>query len=50
VEQRGGTTWITAGNPEAVLRRMLAEDADLSALEVLAPGLEDAFLALTAKH
>jgi len=47
VEQSGGTTCVTAGNVEGVLRRMLAEDAELSGLEVVSPGLEDAFLALT---
>jgi ABC-2 type transport system ATP-binding protein len=47
VEQTGRHTFITAGNAESVLRRMLASDEDLSDLEVVAPGLEDAFLALT---
>lgn len=42
-----GATIVTAGNVEAVLRTMLALDSELSGLEVVAPGLEDAFLALT---
>jgi ABC-2 type transport system ATP-binding protein len=49
VEQTGSHTFITAGNAESVLRRMLACDEDLSDLEVVAPGLEDAFLALTQR-
>ncbi len=47
VERDGGMTAVTAGNPEAVLRRMLAEDATLSELEIKSPGLEEAFLELT---
>ena len=47
VEQTGRHTCITAGNAEAVLRKMLDCDANLSDLEVVSPGLEDAFLALT---
>ena len=47
VEQTGRTTCITAGNPEAVLRRLLALDLEFSDLEVVSPGLEEAFLALT---
>ena len=47
VEQSGPQTVITAGNAEAVLRKLLAYDAELSGLEVISPGLEDAFLALT---
>ncbi len=47
VEQSGGTTCVTAGNAENVLREMLAYDAELSDLEVVSPGLEDAFLELT---
>jgi ABC-2 type transport system ATP-binding protein len=47
VEQIGSHTCITAGNAEAVLRKMLSYDQDLSELEVVSPGLEDAFLALT---
>ncbi len=49
VEQTGNHTCITAGNPEAVLRKMLTYDEHLSELEVVNPGLEDAFLALTQK-
>src|SRR6202789_1440196 len=49
VEQMGQQMCITAGNAEGVLRKMLAYDAELSGLEVIAPGLEDAFLALTGK-
>jgi ABC-2 type transport system ATP-binding protein len=47
VERMGKHTCVTAGNAEGVLRRMLAEDENLSELEVVSPGLEDAFLALT---
>jgi ABC-2 type transport system ATP-binding protein len=47
VEQTGKQTSVTAGNAEAVLRAMLIADATLSDLEVVSPGLEDAFLALT---
>ena len=43
----GGTTTVTAGNPEQVLRTLLAWDEELSELEIVSPGLEDAFLALT---
>ena len=48
VEQRGVQTCVTAGNAEAALRYMLAADSGLSGLEVVAPGLEEAFLALTS--
>ena len=47
VEQAGGTTCVTVGHAESVLRRMLELDSELSDLEVVSPGLEDAFLALT---
>ena len=47
VEQTGRATSIRTGNPEAVLRRLLAMDLEFSELEVVSPGLEDAFLALT---
>ena len=47
VEQSNGITTVTAGHAEGVLRRMLAADVQLSGLEVVSPGLEDAFLALT---
>lgn len=50
VDQTNGITLVTSGNPEAVVRRMLAEDMQLSGLEVVSPGLEDAFLALTGGH
>jgi len=42
-------TVVTTLAAEEVLRRMLAEDAGLSGLEVSSPALEDAFLALTAE-
>ena len=48
VEQSAGSTCVTAGNVEAALRYMLAADSGLSGLEVVAPGLEEAFLALTS--
>ncbi len=44
----GGATIITS-RPEAALREMLALDQTLHSLEVAAPALEDAFLALTSK-
>jgi ABC-2 type transport system ATP-binding protein len=47
VEMRGGTTWVVAGDAEGVVRWMLNADPGLHGLEVVAPGLEDAFLALT---
>lgn len=42
-----GMMTVTAGNAEGVLRAMLEWDEELSGLEVVSPGLEDAFLALT---
>lgn len=42
-----GVMTVTAGNAEGVLRQMLDWDAELSGLEVVSPGLDDAFLALT---
>jgi ABC-2 type transport system ATP-binding protein len=50
VEQTGNLTTVTAGNAEGVLRKLLAYDEELSGLEVISPGLEDAFLALTQEH
>jgi ABC-2 type transport system ATP-binding protein len=47
VEISNGMMTVTAGNVETVLRSMLAWDAELSGLEVVSPGLEEAFLALT---
>jgi ABC-2 type transport system ATP-binding protein len=47
VEQTGKHTTVTAGNAEGVLRKLLSCDQELSELEVVNPGLEDAFLALT---
>ena len=44
----GSTTTLIVMHPEALLRRLLAEDATLSDLDVLPAALEDAFLALTA--
>ena len=40
---------ITAHEAEAVVKEMLLRDVTLRGLEISAPGLEDAFLALTAK-
>ena len=45
----GHATLVTE-RPEAALREMLALDTQLSALEVAAPALEDAFLALTSNR
>jgi ABC-2 type transport system ATP-binding protein len=50
VEQTDGWTCVTAGNAEAVLRKMFAYDAGLAGLEVVSPGLEEAFLSLTTKR
>jgi ABC-2 type transport system ATP-binding protein len=50
VQQTGPITTLTAGNAESVLRHMLARDPELSNLEVASPGLEEAFLALTARN
>ena len=47
VEQTAGIICITAGHAESVVRKLLAYDEELSELEVVSPGLEDAFLALT---
>jgi ABC-2 type transport system ATP-binding protein len=47
VEESDGMMTVTAGHVEGVLRKMLAYDAELSGLEIVTPGLEDAFLALT---
>jgi len=40
---------ITAHEAEAVVKEMLIRDVTLRGLEISAPGLEDAFLALTSK-
>ncbi len=50
VEQNAGVTSVTAEHPEPVLRTMLAWDAGLSGLEVVSPGLEEAFLKLTSRR
>lgn len=47
VAQRAGITELRTNDAEAVLRRLLAADAQLSGLEVLPLALDDAFLALT---
>lgn len=47
VDLIGTRVSISAGNAEAVVRTLLATDQGLSDLEVVSPGLEDAFLALT---
>jgi len=43
-----GHATVVSDRPEAALREMLALDTTLTSLEVAAPALEDAFLALTA--
>jgi ABC-2 type transport system ATP-binding protein len=43
-----GQATVVSDRPEAALREMLALDTALHSLEVAAPALEDAFLALTA--
>ncbi len=50
VEQNAGVMSVTAAHPEPVLRTMLAWDSGLSGLEVVSPGLEEAFLELTSRH
>ena len=47
VQQEGKAMLVRTSAAEAVLRRMLEEDATLSGLEIRSPALEDAFLALT---
>ena len=46
-EASAGHAVVTSTAPEDALRAMLALDPNLGELEVLTPGLEDAFLALT---
>jgi len=43
----GATAELTASRPEPVVAELLRRDPDLSGLEVLGAGLEEAFLALT---
>jgi ABC-2 type transport system ATP-binding protein len=45
-----GIATLVTSQPEAALREMLALDQSLQSLEVVAPALEDAFLALTSNH
>ena len=45
----GALITLVTTSPEAALREMLALDTQLHSLEVIAPALEDAFLALTSK-
>ena len=45
-----GRVELLASNAESVVRELLARDANLSELEVTGVGLEDAFLALTARE
>jgi ABC-2 type transport system ATP-binding protein len=47
VERMDGITTVMAAHPESAVREMLLLDAHLSGLEVVSPGLEEAFLALT---
>ena len=49
VQQSTRGTIITAANTEAVLRKLLAYDHELSDLEVTSPNLEEAFLSLTSR-
>jgi ABC-2 type transport system ATP-binding protein len=48
VQQDREAVVITAEHPESVVREMLLRDETLHGLEVSAPALEDAFLALTS--
>ena len=50
VQQRDRVTTVTAADAEAVVRKMLAYDETLSGLEIVSPGLEEAFLALTTRR
>ena len=45
-----GRVELLASNAESVVRELLARDASVSELEVTGVGLEDAFLALTARE
>jgi ABC-2 type transport system ATP-binding protein len=45
-----GAAVIVTSRPEASLREMLALDTEVHSLEVVAPALEDAFLALTSNR
>ncbi|HEY5055953.1 MAG TPA: ABC transporter ATP-binding protein [Acidobacteriaceae bacterium] len=45
-----GHATVVSDRPEAALREMLALDTTLHSLEVAAPALEDAFLALTSNN
>ena len=49
MQARDGRFEVTTGQPEALLRRWLAADEQLSELEVRPLPLEDAVLALTAR-
>ena len=49
VEHTAGTTAISATHAEPIVRRMLTLDPMLSGLEVVSPGLEEAFLAITRR-
>ena len=50
VQQQDRATTVTAADVEAVVRKMLAYDETLSGLEIVSPGLEEAFLALTTRR
>ena len=50
VQQHERKTTVTAGDAETVIRKMLANDDTLSELEIVSPGLEEAFLALTTRR
>ncbi len=47
VEREGPVTSIVTRETETVMRQLLAEDQDLSSVEIAPVGLEDAFVALT---
>ncbi|TAM71104.1 MAG: ABC transporter ATP-binding protein [Microbacteriaceae bacterium] len=47
VEHRGGQFTIVSNNPDAALRALLSEHADVHDIEVTAHNMDDAFLALT---
>lgn len=49
VHGAGAAVTLLTTRPEAALRELLALDQQLHSLEVIAPALEDAFLALTSK-
>jgi ABC-2 type transport system ATP-binding protein len=50
VQEDRGAMVIHTSRPEDVLRELLSRDLDISGIEVVGAGLEDAFLALTQEE